>query len=103
MAKTMMIWLAFALTAAFLPNAARADVLQVVASLPALGRVAQAVGGDEVSVTTIASGVQDPHFVDPRPSYMVKLRDADFTRHETALKNAPRPANGLFIVPKVIE
>jgi zinc/manganese transport system substrate-binding protein len=28
-------------------------------------------------VTTIASGVQDPHFVDPRPSYMVKLRDAD--------------------------
>lgn len=77
MAKTMIIWFAFALAATLLPNVARADALQVVASLPGLGRVAQAVGGDEVSVTTIASGVQDPHFVDPRPSYMVKLRDAD--------------------------
>jgi zinc/manganese transport system substrate-binding protein len=77
MAKTLMIWLAFALAAALLPNVARADALQVVASLPALGKVAEAVGGDDVRVTTIASGVQDPHFVDPRPSYMVKLRDAD--------------------------
>jgi ABC-type Zn uptake system ZnuABC Zn-binding protein ZnuA len=51
--------------------------LNVVASLSDLGSIAQAVGGEKVSVTTIASGVQDPHFVDPKPSFVVKLRDAD--------------------------
>jgi ABC-type Zn uptake system ZnuABC Zn-binding protein ZnuA len=59
------------------PRSAHAAPMQVVASLPGLGKLAEAVGGDRVKVTTIASGVQDPHFVDPRPSYMVKLRDAE--------------------------
>jgi zinc/manganese transport system substrate-binding protein len=48
-----------------------------VATLTDFGAIAAAVGGDKVRVTTIASGVQDPHFVDPKPSYVVKLRDAD--------------------------
>jgi ABC-type Zn uptake system ZnuABC Zn-binding protein ZnuA len=56
---------------------AKADQINVVASLSDFGSIAQAVGGDKVQVTTIASGVQDPHFVDPKPSYVVKLRDAD--------------------------
>jgi ABC-type Zn uptake system ZnuABC Zn-binding protein ZnuA len=59
-------------------SVARADdKLQVVATLPDIGKIAEAVGGDKVHVTTIASGVQDPHFVDPKPSYVVKLRDAE--------------------------
>jgi zinc/manganese transport system substrate-binding protein len=59
-------------------SSARADEpLQVVATLSDLGKIAEAVGGDRVRVTTIASGVQDPHFVDPRPSHVVKLRDAE--------------------------
>ncbi len=53
------------------------DPINVVAALSDLGSIAQAVGGDKVQVTTIASGFQDPHFVDPKPSYVVKLRDAD--------------------------
>jgi ABC-type Zn uptake system ZnuABC Zn-binding protein ZnuA len=53
------------------------ETVNVVASLSDFGSIAQAVGGDKVHVTTIASGVQDPHFVDPKPSYVVKLRDAD--------------------------
>jgi ABC-type Zn uptake system ZnuABC Zn-binding protein ZnuA len=52
------------------------DALEVVATLPDIGKIAEAVGGDKVHVTTIASGIQDPHFVDPKPSYVVKLRDA---------------------------
>lgn len=61
-----------------IPGAARAgDPLNVVATTPDLARIAEAVGGDQVEVTAIASGVQDPHFVDPKPSYVVKLRDAD--------------------------
>jgi zinc/manganese transport system substrate-binding protein len=77
MKKSLVIWLAFLLAASFGSGAARADTMAVVATLPGLGKVAEAVGGDKVTVTTIASGVQDPHFVDPRPSYMVKLRDAE--------------------------
>lgn len=76
MAKTVIIWLALALVIG-LPGSAHAAPLAVVATLPGLGEVAEAVGGDRVRVSTIAAGVQDPHFVDPRPSYMVKLRDAD--------------------------
>src|SRR5689334_16916839 len=53
------------------------DALHVVATLPDIGKIAEAVGGDKVHVTTIASGIQDPHFVDPKPSYVVKLRDAE--------------------------
>src|SRR5262245_53588783 len=61
-----------------LGSAARAAApLNVVATLTDLGKIAEAVGGDKVRVTTIASGVQDPHFVDPKPSYVLKLRDAD--------------------------
>src|SRR5688572_21102991 len=76
MTRSFMTWLVFALTLGFAARA-HAAPLVVVATLPGLGKIAEAVGGDRVSVTSIASGVQDPHFVDPRPSYMVKLRDAE--------------------------
>jgi ABC-type Zn uptake system ZnuABC Zn-binding protein ZnuA len=63
---------------AFGSSTARADEpINVVATLADLGQIAAAVGGDKVRVTTIARGGQDPHFVDPKPSYMVKLRDAE--------------------------
>jgi zinc/manganese transport system substrate-binding protein len=69
---------ALLLVAAFRSSPARAgEPLNVVATLTDLGKIAEAVGGDKVRVTSIASGVQDPHFVDPKPSYVVKLRDAD--------------------------
>src|SRR5690349_25042259 len=77
MVKTWMMVLLLCVGGALAPRAAHAEPMQVVASLPGLGKLAEAVGGERVKVTTIASGVQDPHFVDPRPSYMVKLRDAD--------------------------
>src|SRR4249920_2206535 len=67
-----------AAVAALSSASARAEgPLNVVATLTDFGVIAEAVGGDKVHVTTIASGVQDPHFVDPKPSYVVKLRDAD--------------------------
>jgi zinc/manganese transport system substrate-binding protein len=53
------------------------EPLNVVATLTDFGKIAEVIGGDKVRVTTIASGVQDPHFVDPKPSYVVKLRSAD--------------------------
>ncbi|MCA9563016.1 MAG: zinc ABC transporter substrate-binding protein [Myxococcales bacterium] len=51
--------------------------LNVVATVPDLAAIANAVGGDLVEVQTLASARQDPHFVDARPSYIVALNGAD--------------------------
>lgn len=51
--------------------------LNVVATTTDLGALAEAVGGDEVSVESIAKGTQDPHFIEPKPSYMLKVSKAD--------------------------
>jgi len=49
----------------------------IVTSLPDLASIAQEVGGEYVKTFSIAKGYQDPHFVDPKPSYMIKLQKAD--------------------------
>ena len=51
--------------------------LTVVATLPDYGAVARDIGGDKVEVTVLAKPTEDPHFVDARPSFIVKLRSAD--------------------------
>ena len=58
------------------PFAASAD-LNVVASIPDFGDIAKAVGGRHVKVTNLARGTEDPHFVDPRPSFIAILNRAD--------------------------
>src|SRR5438093_345657 len=51
--------------------------LNVVATLPDFGALAREVGGDNVDVTVLAKPTEDPHFVDARPSFVVKMRAAD--------------------------
>lgn len=51
--------------------------LSLVVTTPDLAAVAQEVGGRFLSLTTMARPTEDPHFVDPRPSFLVKLRRAD--------------------------
>src|SRR5882724_4274246 len=51
--------------------------LNVVATLPDFGAIAEEVGGDKVKVTSIARGTEDQHFVDARPSYVRVLNQAD--------------------------
>lgn len=51
--------------------------LNVVATIPDLAGLARAVGGEAVSVESIAKGTQDPHFIEAKPSYMVKVSKAD--------------------------
>lgn len=53
------------------------EKLKVVATLPVLAELARAVGGDKVEVQAIASPVQDPHFVDAKPSYILAASRAD--------------------------
>lgn len=58
-------------------GAAAGDRVTVVASIPTLGSIARSVGGDRVEVFSIATGYQNPHFVDPKPSFILKLSKAD--------------------------
>lgn len=51
--------------------------IRVVTTLPDLASITRYVGGDRVDVFAIAKGYQNPHFVDPKPSYIVKLSRAD--------------------------
>lgn len=51
--------------------------VQVVTTTSDLAALVREVGGDRVAVTALAGGDQDPHFVDAKPSYLVKLQRAD--------------------------
>jgi len=51
--------------------------LDVVATTPDFGSIAAAIGGNNASVTTLAKPTEDPHFVDAKPSFIVKLNRAD--------------------------
>jgi zinc/manganese transport system substrate-binding protein len=51
--------------------------LNVVATTPDLGAIAQAIGGDDIALTVLARPTEDPHFVDAKPSFIVKLNHAD--------------------------
>jgi len=75
----------FALIAAFAlfsavcpPPASRADgKLRIMTATTDLASLAQEIGGDRVDVESIARGYQDPHFVEAKPSFLLKLRHAD--------------------------
>src|SRR5262252_10399494 len=51
--------------------------LNVVATTSDLGAIAKAVGGDQIELTTLGKPTEDPHFVDAKPSFIVKLNHAD--------------------------
>src|SRR6476660_2115254 len=51
--------------------------LKVVATTEDLGSLATEIGGDKVTVTSLAKGYQDPHFVDPKPSFVLAVSRAD--------------------------
>ena len=59
------------------PGTASAKKLIVVTATTDLAALAQEVGGDRISVESIAKGYQDPHFVEAKPSFLLKLRQAD--------------------------
>ena len=59
------------------PGVAEAKKLNVVTSTTDMAALAQEVGGDKITVESIAKGYQDPHFVEAKPSFLLKLRQAD--------------------------
>ncbi|MDP9229099.1 MAG: metal ABC transporter substrate-binding protein [Bacteroidota bacterium] len=56
---------------------ANAGTIKVVTTTTDMKSIAELIGGNKVSVTSIATGYQNPHFVDPKPSYIIGLTKAD--------------------------
>lgn len=54
-----------------------AGPLQVMTATTDLAALAQEIGGDKIAVESIARGYQDPHFVEAKPSFLLKLRKTD--------------------------
>jgi zinc/manganese transport system substrate-binding protein len=57
--------------------AAAAGKLNVIATTEDLASLTREVGGDRIDVEALARGYQDPHFVEPKPSFILKLNKAD--------------------------
>ena len=75
---TKLIALAAVLTGALSYGAAGvAAEVKVITSTEDLASLTREVGGDKVSVEPLARGYQDPHFVEAKPSFVLKLYGAD--------------------------
>ena len=74
--KSMIFILSFVILIIYGKNIKAGD-LYVVTTLPSLASITQYIGGDYVDVYSITRGVQDAHYLEAKPSYMVKLHKAD--------------------------
>ena len=74
--RSMLMAAAAALLAGAMPVRA-AGPLNVIATTEDLAAVAREVGGDKIKVDSLARGYQDPHFVEAKPSFVLKLNKAD--------------------------
>ena len=52
-------------------------MLNVVTTTEDLAAIGREIGGDHIAIESIAKGYQDPHFVEPKPSFLLKLQKAD--------------------------
>ena len=55
---------------------AHAEV-NVVTTTEDLAALAREIGGDKIKVESLSRGYQDPHFVEAKPSFVIKLHSAD--------------------------
>ena len=76
MKNKMCLAVFIALFAANLPAHGQGK-LNVVTATEDLAAIAREVGGDRITVDSIAKGYQDPHFVEAKPSFILKLQKAD--------------------------
>src|SRR6266478_7063175 len=72
-----LFYVLLALVALLPANATGARKIRVVATIPDLADMARHVGGDLVEVRSLATGVEDIHAVQMKPSFAVLLNRAD--------------------------
>jgi len=63
--------------AACAPSVRADSKIQIMTATTDLAALAQEIGGDKVTAESVARGYQDPHFVEAKPSFLLKLRHAD--------------------------
>jgi zinc/manganese transport system substrate-binding protein len=63
------------LAASTIANAA--GKINVITATQDLAAIGADIGGDRITIEAIAKGYQDPHFVEPKPSFLLKLQKAD--------------------------
>jgi zinc/manganese transport system substrate-binding protein len=73
----MKLKIVFILLACIGTSAVYAKKIIVVTTTSDLKSITEFIGSDKVDVSSIATGYQNPHFVDPKPSYIIKLSKAD--------------------------
>ena len=74
--KRLSLLAALAAAACLLEARPTAAALTVVTTTTDLAAIATEVGGDKVTVTSLAKGYQDPHFVEAKPSFVLLLNKA---------------------------
>ena len=78
--STLQITKLLAATAAFLAASTMANAagkINVITATQDLAAIGADIGGDRITIEAIAKGYQDPHFVEPKPSFLIKLQKAD--------------------------
>jgi zinc/manganese transport system substrate-binding protein len=69
---------ALTIALSLVPISARAQgKLNVITTTEDLASIAREVAGDRASIESLARGYQDPHYVEPKPSFILKLQKAD--------------------------
>jgi zinc/manganese transport system substrate-binding protein len=66
-----------ALSIALCGSANALAAIDVITSTEDLASIVREVGGDKVTVEALARGYQDPHYVEAKPSFILKLNRAD--------------------------
>lgn len=77
MIKRSVVAAMLALASLLGPSATAEAGIKVLTTTEDLAALAREVGGDRVTVESIAKGYQDPHFVEAKPSFILKLHAAD--------------------------
>jgi zinc/manganese transport system substrate-binding protein len=75
--KKLITLAAVALGSVLLSAAPARAALKVVATTQDLESIVKEVGGDKVETESLAKGYQDPHFVEAKPSFILRLNRAD--------------------------
>ncbi len=75
-ATTILATALAALTLSLVPGLANAK-LHVVGTLPDFADIATELGGDRVEAEALILGTEDPHFVDAKPSHVLRVNRAD--------------------------
>jgi ABC-type Zn uptake system ZnuABC Zn-binding protein ZnuA len=75
MGRTLSLWLV-ALAVIGIPGRAQA-ALKIITTTEDLAAIAREIGGERISVEALARGYQDPHYVEAKPSFVLKLHNAD--------------------------